>query len=446
MRPTTGARVKPTEDMINEAVSAIHAEGDFALGLSRPGSQHYSVAKDALEAGLADYELGFELDAAEREVMQRWAATGEAKLEDYQHLAKALDRAQRTLVRLELPPAEPQPDAPTDIAKLPDWWDERRRKQHKPDRSRCAAELRIALATLKPASPTPGEYSDRQVERALRAFLERDEPDWVGTAAMRAALAAAGVPPEGSALEWQAECTKALLEAQKRYVEHITALEQTNSGLSKRIAELEALVRALEDKAASAPVQGAAESDMRAAFAEDALVRARDALVFCKSYVTSVDIIVDRALATLQPAASVPVLGAAEVTAEELTAINSACHKDEYKDDVGMPRTRKVVERIIAARAGQPTEGRVLVEPLTDEQREALDVCEQHYLDNEDAAMVQAIRGVLYKFPAPTPAAKDESIEDVLAEMKCGATSASDGLRWADRIEAALRAKEASRG
>jgi hypothetical protein len=48
--------------------------------------------------------------------------------------------------RLVLPPAEPQPDAPTDIARLPDYWDERRRKQGKPDLSRCAAELRIALA------------------------------------------------------------------------------------------------------------------------------------------------------------------------------------------------------------------------------------------------------------------------------------------------------------
>ena len=48
--------------------------------------------------------------------------------------------------RLVLPPAEPQPDAPTDISALPDYWDERRRLQQKPDLSRCAAELRIALA------------------------------------------------------------------------------------------------------------------------------------------------------------------------------------------------------------------------------------------------------------------------------------------------------------
>lgn len=41
--------------------------------------------------------------------------------------------------------AEPQPDAPTDVAQLPDYWDARRKAQGKPDTSRCAAELRVAL-------------------------------------------------------------------------------------------------------------------------------------------------------------------------------------------------------------------------------------------------------------------------------------------------------------
>ena len=58
------------------------------------------------------------------------------------HLAQIIDRL---LTRLALAPAEPQPDAPTDVAALPDYWDERRRRQGKPDLSRCAAELRIAL-------------------------------------------------------------------------------------------------------------------------------------------------------------------------------------------------------------------------------------------------------------------------------------------------------------
>lgn len=41
----------------------------------------------------------------------------------------------------------PDPDAPTTIAALPDYWDERRKRQGKPDLSRCAAELRVALAS-----------------------------------------------------------------------------------------------------------------------------------------------------------------------------------------------------------------------------------------------------------------------------------------------------------
>jgi hypothetical protein len=57
-------------------------------------------------------------------------------------LLELIEPAERPLV---LAPAEPQPDAPTDIAQLPDYWDERRKRQGKPDLSRCAAELRIAL-------------------------------------------------------------------------------------------------------------------------------------------------------------------------------------------------------------------------------------------------------------------------------------------------------------
>jgi hypothetical protein len=59
------------------------------------------------------------------------------------HLCEIIDRALAR--RLVLAPGEPQADAPTDLALLPDYWDERRRKQGKPDLSRCAAELRIAL-------------------------------------------------------------------------------------------------------------------------------------------------------------------------------------------------------------------------------------------------------------------------------------------------------------
>jgi hypothetical protein len=65
---------------------------------------------------------------------------------------------------LVLPPAEPQPDAPTEISALPDYWDERRAKQGKPDKSRCAAELRIALAhqaAIQFAGATIGKPGER---------------------------------------------------------------------------------------------------------------------------------------------------------------------------------------------------------------------------------------------------------------------------------------------
>jgi hypothetical protein len=65
-----------------------------------------------------------------------------------EHTRLALEAflASRCAAPLVLAPAEPQPDAPTHIPSLPDYWDERRAKQQKPDKSRCAAELRIALA------------------------------------------------------------------------------------------------------------------------------------------------------------------------------------------------------------------------------------------------------------------------------------------------------------
>lgn len=39
----------------------------------------------------------------------------------------------------------PDPDAPLDIESLPDFWDARRLRQGKADKSTCAAELRLAL-------------------------------------------------------------------------------------------------------------------------------------------------------------------------------------------------------------------------------------------------------------------------------------------------------------
>jgi hypothetical protein len=83
------------------------------------------------------------------------------------HLASfALDAVKyRLSPPLVLPPAEPQPDAPTDIAALPNYWDERRAKQQKPDKSRCAAELRIALADIPEPAQAGGEWTHDEAER-----------------------------------------------------------------------------------------------------------------------------------------------------------------------------------------------------------------------------------------------------------------------------------------
>jgi len=74
------------------------------------------------------------------------------------------------VARLVLAPAEPQPDAPTEVSALPDYWDERRRKQQKPDLSRCAAELRIALADKTRTSLLKGAvvWAQRKQANELR--------------------------------------------------------------------------------------------------------------------------------------------------------------------------------------------------------------------------------------------------------------------------------------
>lgn len=96
------------------------------------------------------------------------------KTEKSCHAAKvALDAVKHRLhAPLVLPPAEPQPDAPTDIAALPDYWDARRRRQEKPDLSRCAAELRVALAS-SPADKLTAE--ERACVNAKRHVLEDGE-------------------------------------------------------------------------------------------------------------------------------------------------------------------------------------------------------------------------------------------------------------------------------
>ena len=45
--------------------------------------------------------------------------------------------------------------APLDIEKLPDFWDARRVRLGKPDKSTCAAELRLALETSRKQMEAP---------------------------------------------------------------------------------------------------------------------------------------------------------------------------------------------------------------------------------------------------------------------------------------------------
>lgn len=82
--------------------------------------------------------------------------------------------AKAALTRTAVPPvAEDRFDyAPKQVAVLPDWWDARRAQQGK-DRSRCAAELRVALAA-EPAQPKPDMY--RESGEPPRVRLAHDLP------------------------------------------------------------------------------------------------------------------------------------------------------------------------------------------------------------------------------------------------------------------------------
>jgi uncharacterized coiled-coil protein SlyX len=59
-----------------------------------------------------------------------------------------------------LTPVEADPEAPQNAALLPAFWDARRAREGKPDKSRCAAELRVALAVpVRPAEQTGSTLS-----------------------------------------------------------------------------------------------------------------------------------------------------------------------------------------------------------------------------------------------------------------------------------------------
>ena len=137
--------MKVTNEMVRGGMEALNA----VTGKAMPAADR---ARCVLEAALHD-------------VPEPWAEV-------------VVDRPSAPLV---LAPAEPQADAPTDITRLPNYWDERRAKQQKPDKSRCAAELRIALAMLvgdKPNEPYKQGFSDgfaRGVEYG-RALAQLEKP------------------------------------------------------------------------------------------------------------------------------------------------------------------------------------------------------------------------------------------------------------------------------
>ncbi len=80
-------------------------------------------------------------------------------------LVQVFDRIQAAL---NAPPQQPtevtaDPEAPLDVAALPDFWDGRRPRQGKTDKSRCAAELRRALGQSGEAAKPEAPASQREL-------------------------------------------------------------------------------------------------------------------------------------------------------------------------------------------------------------------------------------------------------------------------------------------
>lgn len=121
--------------------------------------------------------------------MAAWAKTGDGM--NHSCVMAAIESL-RMAIECETaatPKAAPSPNAPTDIAALPDWWDARRLAQGKPDASRCAAELRVALASKHAPSPLD-DLRARQdwLEKVVRSCADRLGADHPVGAAMRDAL------------------------------------------------------------------------------------------------------------------------------------------------------------------------------------------------------------------------------------------------------------------
>jgi hypothetical protein len=74
------------------------------------------------------------------------------------------------------------PKAPALIGKLPEHWDERRAREGKPDASRCAADLRVAV-----------DFTVHELRRAAHALQHDHEGDEYGLGMGRGLLHAANL-------------------------------------------------------------------------------------------------------------------------------------------------------------------------------------------------------------------------------------------------------------
>lgn len=84
----------------------------------------------------------------------------------YELAVKAILITPQSYLAEHLREVEADPLAPQHIGMLPDYWDERREREGKPDKSHCAADLRQALASRM---PLPFSVRDRARSAAIDA-------------------------------------------------------------------------------------------------------------------------------------------------------------------------------------------------------------------------------------------------------------------------------------
>lgn len=457
--------MKPTKDMKQRAKVAYNARAE-----GEAEDHCYAVALDeAITAALADYELGFALTDEEREAMTSgdlptWTCIC--------RLREALDRAQRTLTRLELQPAEPQPDAPTDIAALPAYWDERRRKQGKEDKSRCAAELRIALeegtfpCSVHADAVHGGEAEELRkgiekleeryrrsaditieidvVADALRrllddvdardslAYLERKDARGAAVADPNAysdaQVQAAWEAYESSLCKRPADRNSALREAlaaagvpvRHKHHEYCDNTDELNRALAA-VSELETELaeaqkpRAITDQETIAVYNAARLDWTREGAATGNIRRALEALAL--------------------PAAPSGVELLSDLREQQLQQLETANRTiASLKDSVrGLNACREVLESRSAS--------------LSEDEEQLVQNAEEDSADDPREAQLAALCAIIRRrFPVSEPAPKPETVADVIGEMRASdASMEGTGRRFADRLEAAL-AREVSRG